>query len=74
MDVFDLRRHIVDDYARFARSFTRIKAADLKQQVDQIYNDDQFWPEPLINYFHEFKRSSTLVMLGTISIFPSSER
>ena len=60
MDVFDLRRHIVDDYARFARSFTRIKSADLKQQVDQIYNDDQFWPEPLLQITPHYERGASL--------------
>jgi len=66
MDVFDLRRHIVDDYARFARSFTRIKAADLKQQVDQIYNDDQFWPEPLLQITPHYERGASLDELASV--------
>jgi hypothetical protein len=37
MDVFDLRQQIVQDYANFARSFTRVRADDLKRQIDTIY-------------------------------------
>lgn len=48
MDVFDLRQQIVQDYANFARSFTRVRADDLKRQIDAIYAKDQFWPEPLL--------------------------
>lgn len=48
MDVFDLRKQVVDDYASFARSFTQIRAADLKAQIDAIYAQDKFWPEPLL--------------------------
>lgn len=48
MDVFDLRQQIVQDYANFARSFTRVRADDLKRQIDTIYAQDQFWPEPLL--------------------------
>lgn len=49
MDVFDLDRTIVDDYARFARSFTQIRAADIRSRVDAIYATERFWPEPLIS-------------------------
>jgi hypothetical protein len=34
VDVFDLDRSIVEDYARFARSFTLIRAPDIRSQVE----------------------------------------
>jgi hypothetical protein len=49
MDVFDLDRSLVSDYERFARSFTQIKAADIRAQVEAIYASKRFWPEPLIS-------------------------
>ena len=49
MDVFDLDRSLVSDYERFARSFTQIKAADIRAQVEGIYASKRFWPEPLIS-------------------------
>lgn len=60
MDVFDLRRQIVDDYATFARSFTRIKAEDLRKQVDAIYSKDQFWPEPLLQISPHFQPAASV--------------
>ena len=36
MNVFDLDRALVSDYSRFARSFTQIRAPDIRSQVEQI--------------------------------------
>ena len=60
MDVFDLRQHIVQDYANFARSFTRVKATDLKRQIDEIYAKDQFWPEPLLQITPYYEPGASL--------------
>ena len=49
MDVFDLDGRLIKDYASFARSFTRIRAADLGEKVDELYAAQRFWPEPLIS-------------------------
>ena len=48
MNVFDLDADLIARYERFARSFTALRADDLKQQVDHIYDSGTFWPEPLI--------------------------
>lgn len=60
MDVFDLRQQIVRDYANFARSFTRVRADDLKRQIDAIYAKDQFWPEPLLQITPHYERGASL--------------
>jgi hypothetical protein len=60
MDVFDLRRQIVEDYANFARSFTRIKADDLRRQIDEVYANDRFWPEPLLQISPHFEPGATV--------------
>ena len=49
MNVFNLDSSIVRDYERFARSFTEIRAGDIREQVDAIYATGRFWPEPLIS-------------------------
>ena len=56
MDVFDLDRSLVDDYTRFARSFTLIRAPDIRDQVEAIYATRRFWPEPLISLNPNFER------------------
>jgi len=81
MDVFDLRQQIVQDYANFARSFTRVRADDLKRQIDEIYAKDQFWPEPLLQITPYYERGASLDELAasgevtstTASIFRVSD-
>src|SRR4029453_4541256 len=48
MDVFELDRSVVADYEKFSRSFSLIKADDLKRGIDAIYAGRRFWPEPLL--------------------------
>ena len=48
MDVFDLDEHLLEQYQGFARSFTRIRSAEIQSKVDQLYAGRRFWPEPLI--------------------------
>lgn len=48
MTVFDLDRSVVKTYESFARSFTRIEAADIREAVDTAYKDGRYWPKPLI--------------------------
>ena len=63
MDVFDLDRTLVADYASFARSFTQIRAQDIRDQVDAIYASRRFWPEPLITINPHFERGASVEAL-----------
>lgn len=56
MNVFDLDRALTEDYERFARSFTRIRAEDLRTQIEALYATDRFWPEPLVSINPRFER------------------
>ena len=60
LDVFDLRQHVIADYSRFATSFTTIRAPDIKEQVERIYADNRFWPDPLIQINPSYKRTTTV--------------
>jgi hypothetical protein len=69
VDFFDLDRSLVQDYQRFARSFTQIRAADIQAQVEGIYATRRFWPEPLISLNPHFERDAgidTLVAEGSL--------
>ena len=46
MDVFSLRESLVGEYSSFARSFTQIRAGDIRAQVTTEYESGRFWPEP----------------------------
>ncbi len=48
LDVFDVRNRLIDEYAAFSRSFSRIAADDLAARVDEEYGRGRYWPEPLI--------------------------
>lgn len=55
MDVFALRQSLIDEYAAFARSFTSIRADDIRTQVDAAYAGGRYWPEPLIQINPRFQ-------------------
>jgi superfamily II DNA/RNA helicase len=63
MDAFSLRDRIVDEYRSFATSFTSIFAQDIRQQIDSIYAEGRFWPEPLIQINPSYRRSKTVAEL-----------
>ena len=44
MNVFELDSALIGKYEEFARSFTEIRANELRQSVDWIYEDGRFWP------------------------------
>ena len=80
MDVFSLRDSVVREYEQFATSFTKIHAADIRAQVDAIYAEKRYWPEPLIQINPNYKRTTTVADLvaagdldpGCAEIFPLS--
>lgn len=64
MDVFALRDRLVDDYSRFARSFTTIRAKDLKDGIDAAYASNRYWPDPLIQINPRYKAGRTTAQLA----------
>ncbi len=69
MDVFAFREELVSEYERFSRSFTRIRAADILQAVDEAYAGGRFWPAPLIQLNPNFVPGGSiddLVSHGTL--------
>lgn len=63
LDIFSLRDSIVGEYRKFATSFTTIFANDIKQQVEAIYAEGRFWPDPLIQINPNYKRGRDLQSL-----------
>jgi ATP-dependent helicase YprA (DUF1998 family) len=60
LDVFAFRQRIVDDYARFSRSFTRIQSGDVAQFIDDAYRAETFWPAPLVQINPSFVPGGTI--------------
>lgn len=63
MNVFEFREKLVTDYSYFTRSFTRIKAEDIKDFVDHEYDSQKYWPAPLIQVNPNFRQGSTVQQL-----------
>ena len=63
LDVFALREAIVGEYRMFATSFTTIHTEDIRKQVDAIYAEGRFWPEPLVQISPSYKKSASLADL-----------
>jgi hypothetical protein len=64
MNVFELDEALVNDYERFARSFTLIRAPDIRTHVEALYAGDRFWPEPLISINPRFERGASIDQLA----------
>lgn len=60
LDVFEFRKRIIEDYERFSRSFTQIRASDIKRYVDEAYAKGQFWPAPLIQLNPNFSAGKSI--------------
>ena len=63
LDIFALRDSVVDEYTRFATSFTFIRAPDIKAQVEAIYAEARYWPEPLIQINPSYKGAADVASL-----------
>jgi len=65
LNVFELDQSLLRDYERFARSFTQIRAPDIRAQVEEIYASDRYWPEPLISITPRFERGASIDHLAS---------
>lgn len=63
MNVFEFRQNLVNEYAEFTRSFTRIKADDIRAYVDAEYASQKYWPEPLVQINPNFQPGGTVESL-----------
>ena len=69
MNVFDLRNRLVEDYARYTRSFIRIADPRISTMVESELTAGAFWPEPLLQLNPTFLPGGTiddLVKGGTL--------
>ena len=60
MDVFDLRKRLVDDYASYTRSFIKISDKRISEKVETALQDGELWPEPLLQLNPTFLPGGTI--------------
>lgn len=60
MNVFELRRRLINDYADYVRSFIRIRDPRIKACVDEHLDDGLLWPDPLIQLNPSFEQGESI--------------
>lgn len=63
MDVFELHRKLVADYASYTRSFIRIADDKVRQAVESAINGGLLWPDPLLQLNPSFEPGATVDQL-----------
>jgi superfamily II DNA/RNA helicase len=56
MDIFEVHRRIMGDYASYIRSFVSISDDEMRNRVEQHLNDGHLWPEPLLTFNPSFAK------------------
>ena len=62
-NVFGFRDQLISEYSSFSRSFARIAAPDIRDEVERQYADGRYWPEPLIQINPNYQRKGTVQQL-----------
>lgn len=64
-NIFEFRDQLIQNYEAFSRSFTKIRAHDISNAVEQACHDDKrYWPEPLIQINPCYKTGKTVLELS----------
>ena len=48
MNVFELRKKVIEDYSRYVRSFISIRDARIKERVERDLEEGLLWPQARI--------------------------
>ena len=63
-NVFGFRDQIISEYSSFSRSFSRIAAPDIRNEVERQYDNGRYWPEPLVQINPNYQRKGTVQQLA----------
>ncbi|MDT8405519.1 DEAD/DEAH box helicase, partial [Sulfuriflexus sp.] len=63
MDVFNLRRQLIDDYRAYSDSFIKVRDPKIRARVDEELNSGAFWPDPLIQLNPSFASGQSVQVL-----------
>ena len=75
MNVFDLRKRLVDDYASYTRSFIKIADPIIRAKVDSELDAGAFWPEPLLQLNPTFRPGGTIDdLVADDTLYPECAR
>jgi len=70
MKAFQLDHEVVESYEAFSRSFSKVRANDLRSEIDRHYREGHFWPDALLSINPHFEigpSSEELAASGVIN-------
>lgn len=62
-NIFNFRDELIREYSSFSRSFARISASDLRDEVERQYAGGRYWPEPLVQINPNYQRKGSVQQL-----------
>jgi len=62
-NIFEYRDAVIQEYADFSRSFTKISSADIRDFVDSEYAKGRFWPDPMVQINPNYQEAGTVEKL-----------
>lgn len=62
-NVFGFRDQLISEYTTFSRSFSRIAASDISDEIERQYADGRYWPEPLVQINPNYQRKGSVQQL-----------
>lgn len=60
MNVFEIHRRIVDDYARYIRSFINIADPEIAKKVEEELASGKLWPDPLLQFNPAYEKAGSV--------------
>lgn len=60
MKAFEFDHQLIKSYEQFSRSFSTIRAGDLKSAIDTYYDTNAFWPDALLSLNPRFLAGQTI--------------
>src|SRR5260370_27132324 len=60
MKAFEFDHRLIDSYARFSRSFSTIRSADLKSEINRQYDAGRFWPDAVLSLNPRYLQGPTI--------------
>ena len=60
MNVFEIHKQVVGDYAQYIHSFINISDPEIKQRVDESLSEHRLWPQPLLQFNPAYEKVGTI--------------
>lgn len=68
MNVYQTHARIVDDYAKYIRSFLNISDAQIWGEVERELSQGKLWPEPLLQFNPSFEMAGSVADLSRAGV------